>query len=76
MKTPLEQRALSLAEKNITKTEVTLVNGGIMVSRLIGSTLYYAIIGLELEMAQLKFYMELEDHLFIRFSVNLAKMNK
>ena len=76
MKTDLEKQALSLAEKNITKTEVTLVSGGIMVSRLIGSTLYYAIIGLELEMAQLKFYMELEDQLFSRFSENLAKMNK
>ena len=76
MVTTLEKQAMSLAERNITKTEVTLVSDGIMVSRLIGSTLYYAIIGLELEMAQMKFYLELEDHLFIRFSVNLAKLNK
>ena len=74
MSDELEKRALSLKEQNITKTEVSLVTGGIMFSRLLGSTLYYATVGYELEMIQVKFYLELSDELFIRFSENLSKL--
>lgn len=72
----VEKRALSLAERNITKTEVSLTTNGIMFSRLLGSTLYYAVVSYELEMIQVKFYLELTDDLFIRFSENLSKLQK
>lgn len=69
----MEQRALSLAEKNITKTEVTLITGGIMLSRLLGAVLYYVELEFEQEIAQLKFYMELTDDIFKKLSVNTNK---
>ncbi len=70
----ITKRALSLAEKNITKTEVTLTSNGVMFSRLLGSTLYYAVVALDLEMAQVKFYLELSDDMFVRFSENMNKL--
>ncbi len=72
----ITKRNLSLKEQNVTKTEVTLIANGVMFSRLLGSTLYYAIVSFDLEMIQVKFYMELSDDLFVRFSENLAKLQK
>lgn len=69
----MNKRALSLAEKNITKTEVTLITHGVMLSRLIGSILYYVELNLEQEIAQLKFYFELEDYMFEKLSVNRSR---
>ncbi len=69
----MERRALSLAERNITKTEVSLITGGVMLSRLLGAVLYYVELNLEQEIAQLKFYFELEDMMFIKLSVNRNK---
>lgn len=70
-----EKRALSLDERNITKTEVTITEDGMMVSRLLGSKLFYIILAYDLEITQIKFYMELSDDHFKRFSVNWAKMS-
>ena len=64
------KRNLSLEERNITKSEVTLIEGGVMVSRLLSSVLYYVEIGFDLEVVQLKFYFELNDDEFKRYSVN------
>ena len=64
------KRNLSLEERNITRSEVTLIEGGVMVSRLLSSVLYYVEIGFDLEVVQLKFYFELNDDEFKRYSVN------
>lgn len=71
----MEKQALSLDERNITKTEVTMVENGMMVSRLLGSKLYHVTLALDLEITQIKFYMEQVDDDFKRFSVNWASMN-
>ncbi len=70
-----EKRALSLDERNITKTDVTITEDGMMVSRLLGSKLYYIVLAFDLEIMQIKFYMELQDDNFKRFSVNWSKIS-
>lgn len=71
----MDKNALSLAERNITKTEVTITENGMMVSRLIGSKLYYVILAYDLEITQIKFYMEQPDSLFMRLSENWSKFS-
>ena len=68
-----ERRALSLEERNITKTEVTIVEQGMMVSRLLGSKMYHVVLALDLEITQIKFYMEQTDNDFKRFCTSWSK---
>ena len=68
-----EKRNLSLDEKNITKTEVTITDKGMMVSRLTGSKLYHVILAYDLEIIQIKFYMEQSDEDFKRFCTSWSK---
>ena len=69
----MEARNLALNERNITKTEVTLILGGVMLSRLIDSTLYYVEVRAEQDVGQIVFYLNLKDDLFIKLSVNTHK---
>jgi len=64
---------VKIYNKEISDSKVTLIENGILVSRLINSKLLYVELDNEALISQLSFYMSIEDDYFKRFAMPIHK---